>query len=112
MGGVGKSTLARKVADDLSLSFTGGVLWADFAAHQGDPLPILYWWAHVLGHPEVERIPSAHIRAQAVMQVICEYTERMGKVLIVFDDVRQTETDSWLAAAHLYGSLFLMVCPC
>lgn len=104
MGGVGKSTLARKIADDLDSYFSGGVFWADFAAHQGDSLPILYSWAYVLGHPEVERIPSAQIRAQAVMQLICEYTERVGRVLVVFDDVRQTETDAWLDAADLLRS--------
>jgi tetratricopeptide (TPR) repeat protein len=101
MGGIGKSTLAKKTYEVLKRYFPGGLLWADFQAHRGDVLTILFSWAQILNHPEVNLIRSPQIRAQAVGKLIYEYTQRSGNLLAIFDDVRETKDFPWLDGAHL-----------
>jgi tetratricopeptide (TPR) repeat protein len=101
MGGVGKTALAVEIVYDLAERFPGGVLWADFASHQGDPLPILDSWAQLCGRPELVDLPSEEIRAQAVARAITAHIERFGRMLAIFDDVRDTKSDAWLKGAHL-----------
>ncbi len=104
MGGVGKTTLVRQVAKDLEANFPGGVLWADFPAHQGDVSPIMLSWAQMFGRPDIVSIYSKHISAQALLQVISAYINQVGDILIVFDDVRETERESWIEGAKLLKS--------
>lgn len=101
MGGVGKTVLARKIAHELSNKFPGGVLWADFPSNQGNPLSILTSWALLCNRPDLVELPSDEIRAQAVQRAIASHTQKYGNVLVVFDDVRETEADPWLKGAHL-----------
>lgn len=101
MGGVGKTALAIEIVYDLAEHFPGGVLWADFASHQGDPLPILDSWAQLCGRPELVDLPSEEIRAQAVARAVTAHIERFGRMLAIFDDVRDTKSDAWLKGAHL-----------
>jgi len=101
MGGVGKTTLATEIVYGLAEYFPGGVLWADFPSSQGDPFPILASWAQLCGRPEFIDLTSEEIRAQAVRRAIEVHIEKSGKMLAVFDDVRETQEDAWLKGAHL-----------
>lgn len=101
MGGIGKTALAKKIAHELAREFPGGVLWADFSSNQGNPLPILASWAQLCSGTRLDDLPSEEIRALVVQRSIATYIQRNGKVLVIFDDVRETKRDSWLKGAHL-----------
>ena len=101
MAGVGKTGLVIEFAYKFSYLFPGGILWADFPSNQGNPLPILSSWAQLCGRRDLLDIPSMDIRAQAVRRALKEHIGKHGKMLAIFDDVRNSKEDAWLEGAHL-----------
>ena len=101
MAGTGKTALVIELAHQLAYQFPGGILWADFPSNRGDPLPILASWAQLLGRPDLINLPSKDIRAQAVKRAIRQHIAGNGRMLAIFDDVRNTQDGPWLEGAHL-----------
>jgi tetratricopeptide (TPR) repeat protein len=101
MAGAGKTSLVTELTHQLSHQFPGGILWADLPSNQGDPLPILASWAQLCDRADLVNLPSKDIRAQAVRQAIKNYMSRHGRMLAIFDDVRNTSEYAWLEGTHL-----------
>ncbi len=80
MAGMGKTTLAAHVAQQLRTHFTDGVLWAYVAS--SDPLDILGSWAQALGY-DFGGLADVEARAAALRGVIAE-----RRLLLILDDVR------------------------
>jgi len=80
MGGVGKTTLAARIAHQLRDQFPDGVLWAAIGA--GDPLDILVHWARAYGY-DFSTIGAVENRAAALRGALAD-----KRVLFVLDDVR------------------------
>lgn len=80
MAGVGKSTLAAKLAETLRSDFPDGILWAYIAGN--DPLDILGSWAQALGY-DFSALSDVENRAAALRGVLAD-----KQILIVLDEVR------------------------
>lgn len=87
MGGVGKSVLALKVANELVNTFGGGVLWGPLGEQNGSPDAVLQLWAKALG-AEL----SAGFNPLEVVETLrawfAQYARKNGRVLYVLDDAR------------------------
>lgn len=96
MGGVGKTSLALRVAKELAGDFPGGVFWADLGEHSGVPGPILRGWSLVLSG-----IPSDHEEARELAVHARDLLDRRqrlsGPLLVLIDDVRP----DWVESAVL-----------
>jgi tetratricopeptide (TPR) repeat protein len=99
MGGIGKTALATQLAAELASDFPGGVFWADLPAMQGDPLPVLASWARLCGQ-DVSGLPDSHARAQVVRGMLVKRVAKMGRLLMILDDVRE----GWLDGARVLQS--------
>ncbi len=92
MGGVGKTTLAIRLAHTLRDQFPDGVLWAHAAT--SEPLAILESWARAY-RCDFSGVPDLDSRAAALRGVLAD-----KKILIVLDDVRRAATIRPLLAAR------------
>ena len=79
MGGIGKTSLATRVAHQLREHFTDGVLWGD--VYHSEPLTILDTWARAFGC-DFSGLPDLDSRAAAMRNVLSD-----KRVLVVLDDV-------------------------
>jgi DNA-binding SARP family transcriptional activator len=79
MGGIGKSTLANRVAHQLREHYADGVLWAN--ARTADPMDTLLSWAQVYGY-DFSGLVDLNNRAAALRSILAD-----KRVLIVLDDV-------------------------
>jgi len=95
MGGIGKTALARKLAADLAADLPGGVFWADLAAQEGDPLPILAAWGRLCGR-DLSRLTTPQERADALRGLLARRLAEKGRALVILDDVRP----AWLDGAR------------
>ncbi|HEY72320.1 MAG: hypothetical protein B6I35_07185 [Anaerolineaceae bacterium 4572_32.2] len=97
MRGVGKTALARQLADQIKDDFPGGVFWADLPANGGDPLAILADWAGLCGRGDYVRdFRTTKARAQAMRGVLDRWGREWGRLLVVLDDVQP----DWLKGAQ------------
>lgn len=83
--GSGKTSVAAAVAEDLRLSFPGGVLWAPVGP-EPSPLTVLSAWGRTLGVEELVNyadVGAARNRMKALL--------RGRKALLVLDDVWEPE---------------------
>jgi tetratricopeptide (TPR) repeat protein len=78
MGGIGKTSLASRVAHQLREHFDG-VLWGD--VYHSEPLTILDTWARAFGC-DFSGLPDLDSRAAAMRNVLAD-----KRVLVVLDDV-------------------------
>lgn len=93
MGGVGKTSLIAKLVVATQKTFPGGCFWADLAAHNGDPFPILEGWGRLCG---LISVGQAGDPINVVRAALSTHIERNGRLLIVLDDVRS----NWLEGAR------------
>jgi len=96
MGGVGKTTTALKLAQEVADRFPGGVFWADLPRHAGDPRPVLRSWALSCGQ-DLGAEPDLNVLANQVRGLLSARRASRGALLALVDDVRE----DWLAAAQL-----------
>jgi len=103
MGGVGKTTLALKLASDLAPHFPAGVVWleAGFGASQPDLVDRL---AHTLGI-DLAQEPLIETRAAIVQSVL---TSR-GRVFVILDDLWDIDLGRWAGKALLPADRVLLV---
>lgn len=84
-GGVGKTTLAKQIADELKNIFKGGVFWADLFVSQ-DIMPILASWAYTCGE-NADAITDLPTRAARIRDLLATRQKDIGPVLIIIDDI-------------------------
>ncbi|MEM7134613.1 MAG: tetratricopeptide repeat protein [Chloroflexota bacterium] len=99
MGGIGKSTLAAKLAHALFGFFTGGVLWAYVG--NSDPFDILGAWAQALGR-DFSSITDVDNRAAALRNLV-----HGKRILLVLDDVRSAARARLLLPHNPAGATLL-----
>ncbi|MGE5602928.1 MAG: NB-ARC domain-containing protein, partial [Nitrososphaerales archaeon] len=110
MGGIGKTTLARKVAAQVAPQFGGGVFWAALADHGGNPSPVLDTWARLCGHDPATLAPDPAARGATVRGFLTERSQESGNILVVIDDLREewAQGVEVLQAARPLGAALLM----
>ncbi|MFN8376739.1 MAG: NB-ARC domain-containing protein [Anaerolineae bacterium] len=80
MGGIGKTSLATRLAHDLRDVFPDGVLWADLAT--SSPRSVLELWGEAYGTSQLARYPDLGTRAAAFRKLM-----EHKRALLVLDDV-------------------------
>ena len=93
MGGVGKTSVALKVAADLTSDFPGGIFWGALPDYGGKPQPILYLWGRACGHNFSDE-PDISILADLIRGILSARIEKYGPILIIIDDIRPDWLDS------------------
>lgn len=84
MGGVGKSSLATRIAHELRFILQDGVLWADLA--RSEPMSILEGWGVAYGAAHLARCRDIGTRSAAFRDLMAD-----KRVLIVLDDVERLD---------------------
>lgn len=93
MGGLGKTTLAIRLAHELRHLFEDGVLWADLA--ESTPADILDVWGRSYGASDIGRIVGTANRATAFRNLMAN-----KQALIVIDDVKKADQVEHLLPNH------------
>lgn len=96
MGGIGKTTIARKLAEELRPNFPGGILWADLPEVDGNVISILQGWALVWGANLTSESNPSHL-SQIVRGLLRIHQLQVGPLLMIIDDLREP----WLKEANL-----------
>lgn len=87
MGGVGKTVLALKVANELVANFGGGVLWASLGEQNGDVEAVLRLWTKIIGiEPPVGFSSLEYV--ERLRAWIVQHEQCSGRILFVLDDAR------------------------
>ncbi|MBN1487625.1 MAG: hypothetical protein JW981_08280, partial [Anaerolineae bacterium] len=102
MGGVGKTSLALKFANEFRAKFPGGIYWADFASTRGNPWPILRAWARLL-HEDIGQLTDINTCVEIMRSAFHKHIIEYGAILLIVDDVRE----SWFEAVQILKS----ACP-
>jgi len=111
LGGIGKTSLAQKLAEQLGLGdregrpyFPGGVLWWTLGPNP-DVIPALDVWArHADPHADLTALPTAEARAEAVRPMLA----KLGKMCVIIDDVWDAPSFNVLKSAVPAGCPLLM----
>lgn len=93
MGGLGKTSLAIRLAHELRHLFEDGVLWADLA--ESTPADILDVWGRAYGANDIGRIVGTANRATAFRNLMAT-----KQALIVIDDVKKADQVEHLLPNH------------
>ena len=101
MGGIGKTALARQLAEERKADFPGGVFYADLPATDGNAIPILRAWGRACGQ-DLAGEADATVLASVVRHALGERGRERGRLLLILDDVRRDA--GWLAGARLLQS--------
>jgi hypothetical protein len=87
MGGIGKTSLAQKLAECVRDDFPGGVLWWTLGP-QADVITALDVWArHADPRADLTALPTAQARAEVVRSMLAQ----LGKLCVMIDDVWEAE---------------------
>jgi tetratricopeptide (TPR) repeat protein len=119
MGGVGKTALARQLAEELRPHFPGGIFWADLPTTHGNIASIFRDWSRVWPADELAEVaiatPSSALRdwsqtgqavlaeqdattlSQIMRDLLTGRCTKVGRLLVVMNDVRS----AWLRQAKL-----------
>lgn len=93
MGGVGKTSLAKKVVEQKQVrdKYEGGIFWASLTEVNGKIMPIFLTWALICGNEVFENqdILDAVDLAYLMRNTLEAYVAEHGHILIVIDDVRE-----------------------
>lgn len=93
MGGVGKTTLALKLAEEHAPHFAGGVFWADLSDESGDIFPVLRFWLESCAGPG--NYPNDRNGASAALRaLLLKHVTTKGNTLFVIDDAREAWIDT------------------
>jgi DNA-binding SARP family transcriptional activator/predicted ATPase len=93
MGGIGKTSLAIRLAHELRHLFEDGVLWADLA--ESTPADILDIWGRAYGANDIGRLVGTANRATAFRNLMAD-----KQALIVIDDVKKADQVEQLLPGH------------
>lgn len=96
MGGIGKTALAKKVVEQVSKNYSGGIFWASLSEVNGEATPIFLTWASMCGIESFDDQDVADF-AYLMRNILTTYVAEHGRILIVIDDVRE----EWLSMAKL-----------
>jgi tetratricopeptide (TPR) repeat protein len=83
MGGIGKTALAQKLAEQVRDQFPGGVLWWTLGPSADVFTALDVWARHADPRADLTALPRAEDRAEAVRPLLA----RLGKLCAIVDDV-------------------------
>jgi tetratricopeptide (TPR) repeat protein len=95
MGGSGKTSLIKQVAEDVKDEFAENIFWGDLYQSNGDATRILREWAEYCGHILPARKSEEELGNQ-VRGFLAERQRDKHAILVVIDDLRE----SWLEAGE------------
>ena len=95
MGGIGKTKLAKQVAELVKNDFPGGILWGDeLRTQNSDPNIILKQWIKFC---DPNRFINEHDHLPSIVRSLLELQlVKSGRVLVIVDDVRLDWKDNGL----------------
>ena len=104
MGGIGKTSLAQKLAEQIAAQFPGGVLWWTLGPNPDVITALDVWARHADPHADLTALPTAEARAEVVRPMLA----RLGKLCVIIDDVWDAESFNVLRSAVPAGCPLLM----
>ncbi|MBP7686948.1 MAG: tetratricopeptide repeat protein [Thermoflexales bacterium] len=111
LGGIGKTSLAQKLAEQLGLGdregrpyFPGGVLWWTLGPTPDVITALDVWARHVDAHIDLSSLPTPEMRAEAVRPLLA----KLGKLCVIIDDVWDAPSFNVLKSAIPAGNPVLM----
>lgn len=95
MGGIGKTSLALKLAERIAAHFPGGVLWRSLGPNP-DVITALDVWAQQADpRSDLTGLPTAVLRAEIVRGLLAP----LGRLCVIIDDVWDAESFNVLKSA-------------
>lgn len=104
MGGIGKTALALKLAEQIAAQFPGGVLWWGLGPEPNVITALDVWARHADPRADLTALPTAEARAEAVRPMLA----RLGKLCVMLDDVWDAQSARVLRAALPSDSVVLI----
>lgn len=111
MGGIGKTALAQKLAEQLCLGdhggrpyFPGGVLWWSLGPNPDVITALDVWARYADPRADLSALPTAEARAEVVRTMLAQ----LGKLCAIIDDVWDAESFNILKSAVPPGCPLLM----
>ena len=104
MGGIGKTSLAQKLAEEIAPQFPGGVLWWTLGPNPDVITALDVWARHADPNGNLSDYPSAEARAEIVRPLLA----RLGKLCVIIDDVWEAASFNVLRSAIPPGCPLLM----
>jgi hypothetical protein len=95
MGGVGKTSFALKLAEQLHSYFPGGVLWWSLGPYPDIITALDVWARHANPYADLSAFPTAEARAEIVRPML----SKLYRLCIFIDDVWDIESFSILKSA-------------
>lgn len=102
MPGVGKSSIAMKAAQTMSLEFPAGVFWGQFSGREGSSAAMALSWLKAIGVavPGEQQLPE-HL-FPLLGSVLTSRMEALGHALLVLDDLLEEDLEE---AKALIGTM-------
>ncbi len=104
MGGFGKTALALKLAQQVSANFPGGVLWCELGQQPNVISRLSAWILQIYPQADLSKYPDSSSLAALAASLIA----RLGKVLVIIDDVWDSESAAPLMSALPAGCPLLI----
>ncbi|MEP6878979.1 MAG: tetratricopeptide repeat protein [Nitrosospira sp.] len=83
MGGIGKTSLALKLAGQLHPHFPGGVLWWSLGPHPDVVTALDVWVRHANPHANLSAFPTVEARVEVIRPMLA----KLDKLCVFIDDV-------------------------
>lgn len=83
MGGIGKTSLALKLAEQLHPHFPGDVLWWSLGPNPDVVTALDVWARHANPHADLSAFSTARVRAEVVRPMLA----KLEKLCVIIDDV-------------------------
>ena len=104
MGGIGKTSLAQKLAERVRDDFPGGVLWWTLGPNPDVITALDVWARHADPRADLTALPTAQARAEVVRSMLAQ----LGQLCVMIDDVWDADSFHVLQSAIPSGCALMI----